>query len=127
MQKEAVSTSSAPAALGPYSQGIRAGSMLFISGQVAINPATGKLIDGPIADQTRQILANIGSICEAGGSRLENIVKTTIFLTNLGDFQEVNQAYGAYFKNSPPARSTIQVAALPLGACIEIEAVALID
>lgn len=126
MTRKAVTTSAAPGAIGPYSQAISTGSLLFISGQLPIDPQTGTIVDGDIAAKTRQIMTNLKAIVEAGGSSLDDVVKTTIFLTDLGSFQEVNQAYGAFFSASPPARSTIQVAALPLGSPVEIEAIAVI-
>lgn len=126
MQKKEIATSAAPAAIGPYSQAIQADSFLFISGQLPLLPETGKLLDGSIEDKTRQVMQNISAILEEAGGSLENIVKTTIFLTDLADFQQVNAAYGSFFNTTPPARATIQVAALPLGAPVEIEAVAII-
>ena len=121
--KTAITTSHAPAAIGPYSQAIACGGLVFISGQLPIDPATGKLIEAPIADRTRQVLRNIEAIARAAGGELAGIAKTTIFLTDLADFQAVNRAYGEFFPTTPPARSTVQVAALPLGSNIEIEAV----
>lgn len=121
--KKAYSTDKAPAALGPYSQAVSAGNMLFISGQLPIDPATGQFVDGDITARTHMILKNLQAVAEEAGGSLDNIVKTTIFLTDLGDFQEMNSAYGEYFTESPPARSTVQVAALPLGSNIEIEAI----
>ena len=126
MNKQEIATSRAPSALGPYSQAIAAGGLLFISGQLAIDPATGSLVEGTIGEQTSRIMDNIKVIAEAAGTSLESVVKTTIFLTDLNDFQEVNQAYGSFFEATPPARATVQVAALPLGACVEIEAIAVI-
>lgn len=123
MAKQTIATEKAPAALGPYSQGVATESLLFISGQLPIDTATGKLIDGDITGRTHQIINNLSAIAEAAGSSLDNIVKTTIFLTDLGDFQAVNAAYGEHFSSDPPARSTVQVAALPLGSNIEIEAI----
>jgi len=119
--KKAIQTSQAPAAIGPYSQAIVSGNLLFISGQIPIDPATGKVVDGDIAARCRQILSNARAIAETAGTSLDNTVKTTIFLTDLADFQNVNQAYGEFFQTDPPARSTVQVAALPLGLNIEIE------
>ena len=125
MTTKQIATTKAPA-LGPYSQGICTGNLVFISGQLPIDPATGKLLEGSIGDQTALIMKNIQVIAEEAGSSLSGLVKTTIFLTDLANFQEVNGAYGAVFSEAPPARSTIGVAALPLGASIEIEAVATI-
>jgi 2-iminobutanoate/2-iminopropanoate deaminase len=126
MTREPIATPSAPGAIGPYSQGIKTGSLLFVSGQLPIDPKSGTIVKGDIATQTRQIMVNIKSIVEAAGGSLDDLVKTTIFLTDLGSFQDVNQAYGSFFSAAPPARSTIQVAALPLGSPVEIEAVAVI-
>ncbi len=119
-----VQTKDAPAAIGPYSQAIRAGDLLFCSGQIPLDPATGELVKGDIAAQTRQVMKNLEAVLRAGGADLGRVLKTTIFLTDLGDFAAVNENYGGYFKEAPPARSTVQVAALPRGARVEIEAVA---
>lgn len=116
-------TSQAPAAIGPYSQAVACGELVFISGQLPIDPATGRMVDAPIAERTRQVMRNIEAIAREAGGNLAGIVKTTIFLTDLADFQAVNGAYGEHFPETPPARSTVQVAALPLGSNIEIEAV----
>lgn len=121
MTREVISTDQAPSAIGPYSQAISANNFLFISGQLPIDPASGKLLDGGIDNKTRQILRNAEVIANEAGTDLGKVVKTTIFLTDLGDFQSVNAAYGEYFTEAPPARSTVQVAALPLGSNIEIE------
>ena len=122
--KKIISTTEAPAAIGPYSQAIRAGSTIYCSGQIPLDPETGQIISGGIDKQTRRVLDNITALLKAEGLGFENIVKTTIFLTNLGDFQTVNEIYGSYFKNQPPARSTVQVSALPRGANVEIEVIA---
>lgn len=124
MNREIISTSSAPAALGPYSQGIKAGSFVFTAGQVGIDPGTGTLVEG-IESQTHQVLSNLKAILEAAGSTFDQVVKTTIFLQDIADFGRVNAIYGQAFTGRPPARSTVQVAALPLGALVEIEAIAL--
>lgn len=121
MLRKVISTKQAPAAIGPYSQAIATESLLFISGQLPIDPVSGKMLDGDIGAKTRQIITNAAAIAKEAGTDLSHVVKTTIFLTNLGDFQEVNSAYGSFFADSPPARSTVQVAALPLGSNIEIE------
>lgn len=121
MIRNVIHTSQAPAAIGPYSQGIAVSNLLFISGQLPIDPATGKMVEGDIAQRTDQILKNAAAIAKEAGTDLKNTLKTTIFLTNLGDFQTVNSAYGSHFPESPPARSTVQVAALPLDSNIEIE------
>jgi 2-iminobutanoate/2-iminopropanoate deaminase len=121
MTKRAISTNQAPAAIGPYSQAIAAGNLIFISGQLPIDPASGKIVDGDIGIKTRQIVKNAQAIAEKAGTDLNHVVKTTIFLTDLADFQAVNAAYGSFFTETPPARSTVQVAGLPLGSNIEIE------
>ena len=126
MSIKQIATTKAPAALGPYSQGISTGNLVFISGQLPIDPATGKLLEASIGEQTKLIMRNIEAVAKEAGTSLKNIVKTTIFLTDLGNFQEVNTAYGSFFNEAPPARATVQVAALPLGANIEIEAIATI-
>ncbi len=122
--KKSIFTSDAPAAIGPYSQGVRIGRFLFCSGQIPLDPKSGQIVPGDIATQTRRVMDNIGAILRAEGIAFDNIVKTTIFLTNLGDFQTVNETYGSYFKQDPPARSTVQVSALPRGANVEIEVIA---
>jgi 2-iminobutanoate/2-iminopropanoate deaminase len=125
--KKIVSTSEAPAAIGPYSQAVRNGNFLFCSGQIPLDPKSGQIVSGDIAVQTRRVLDNIGAVLKAEGLTFANIVKTTIFLTDLGDFQTVNETYGSYFKQQPPARSTVQVSALPKGAKVEIEVIAVAD
>lgn len=126
MSKEQIQTEKAPKAIGPYSQGIKAGGMLFISGQLPLDTRTGNLVEGTIGERTAQVMKNIQAIAEEVGAGLEQIVKTTIFLTDLGNFQEVNEVYGSFFTSAPPARATIQVAALPLGSDVEIEAIAVL-
>ena len=121
MSRKVISTKQAPAAIGPYSQGIATNNLLFVSGQLPIDPGSGKMLDGDIGERTQQILKNATAIAVKAGSDLTRVIKTTIFLTDLADFQEVNTAYGAFFPEAPPARSTVQVAALPLGSNIEIE------
>src|SRR5215471_12217131 len=122
--KKIISTNEAPAAIGPYSQAVRSGYFLFCSGQIPLDPKSGQIVSGDISTQTRQVLDNIGSILKAEGMTFDSIVKTTIFLTNLDDFRIVNETYGSYFKQDPPARSTVQVSALPRGANVEIEVIA---
>ena len=124
MRIDTVSTNGAPRAIGPYSQALRAGGFLFTAGQVGFDPATGELVDGGIAEQTRQVLANIRAILEAGGSGLGQVVKTTVFLVDMADFAAMNEVYAEAFGAHRPARSTVAVAALPRGARVEIEAVA---
>jgi 2-iminobutanoate/2-iminopropanoate deaminase len=121
---EAVSTPGAPAAIGPYSQAVRCGNLVFMSGQLPLDPATGRLVEGGIAEQTRQAMANLRAVLSAAGTDFRRVVKTTVFLADLSQFAEFNRTYASYFESSPPARSTVQVAALPLGAAIEIEMVA---
>ena len=125
MSNIAIHTENAPAAIGPYSQAIQAGNTIYVSGQLPIDPATGALIEGPIAEMTVQSLRNVVAILEAAGSDLSKVVKTTIFLADLNDFAEVNAAYAAFFGKIAPARSCVQVAKLPKDARIEIEAIAL--
>ena len=121
---KAVNTLSAPAAIGPYSQAIDAGDYVFLSGQVPIDPKTGELAPGDIATQTERVLENLGAVLEAAGCSFADVVRTTIYLTDLGDFQAVNATYAKRFTSAPPARATIQVAALPKGARVEIDAIA---
>ena len=121
--KKAISTSNAPGAIGPYSQAIASGKLLFTSGQLPIDPATGKMVEGSVADRAHQAIKNLIAIIEAAGGSLDNVVKTTVFLADIGDFQAVNAVYAKYFSSPFPARSAYQVAALPLGADIEIEAI----
>jgi 2-iminobutanoate/2-iminopropanoate deaminase len=123
--KKIISTTEAPAAVGPYSQAIRAGNLIFCSGQIPLDPKSGKIVEGDITAQARRVMENITAVLRAEGLTFENIVKTTIFLTDLGDFQSVNELYGSYFKSDPPARSTVQVSALPKGANVEIEVIAI--
>ncbi len=125
VKREIIATQKAPAAIGPYSQGVQIGDLIYTAGQIPLVPATGKLIEGGIEEQTQQVMQNLANILEAAGSSLAHVVKTTIFVTNLGDFAAINKVYGSFFADNPPARSTVQVAALPLGASVEIEAVAI--
>jgi len=122
--KKIVSTSDAPAAVGPYSQAIRSGNLLFCAGQIPLDPKTGQLVSGDIATQTRRVLDNISALLKAAGLTFGQVVKTTIFLTDMNDFQAVNEVYATYFREEPPARSTVAVAALPKGANVEIEVIA---
>jgi 2-iminobutanoate/2-iminopropanoate deaminase len=125
--KKIISTSDAPAALGPYSQAVRVGSTIYCAGQIPLDPKTGQIVAGGIDVQTRRVMDNITAILKAEGLTCDNVVKTTIFLADLGDFQAVNEIYGSYFKQAPPARSTVQVAALPKSARVEIETIAVAD
>ena len=122
--KKIISTKEAPAAVGPYSQAVRVGSTVYCAGQIPLDPKSGQIVPGDIGAQTRRVLENIAAVLRAESLAFENIVKTTIFLTNLNDFQTVNEIYGSYFKKEPPARSTVQVPALPKGANVEIEVIA---
>lgn len=121
--KNVVNTDKAPAAIGPYSQAIKAGNFMFISGQIPVDPATGTVVSGGIAAQTKQALENITAILKSENLSLGNVVKTTVFLTDMNDFQTVNQVYGEYFSQDAPARSCIQVARLPKDVSVEIEAI----
>src|ERR1700732_1292562 len=125
--KKIISTNEAPAAFAPYSQAVRIGSTVYCAGQIPLDPKSGQIVSKDISEQTRRVLDNISAILKAEDLLFENIVKTTIFLTDLADFQTVNEIYASYFKQAPPARSTVQVAALPKGARIEIEAIAVAD
>jgi 2-iminobutanoate/2-iminopropanoate deaminase len=125
LERNAVHTDAAPKAIGPYSQAIKAGDLIFCSGQVPLDPATGELVAGEIGAQTERVMKNLEAVLEAAGSGLHLVVKSTIFLVDLGDFGAVNEAYGKFFPDTPPARATVQVAALPLGSRVEIEVVAL--
>ncbi|MCB0075775.1 MAG: RidA family protein [Anaerolineales bacterium] len=123
--RSVVHTHHAPAAVGPYSQAIRTESLIFTAGQIALDPATGKLVAGDVSDQARQVMKNLEAVLAAAGSDLSHVLKTTIFLVDMADFAEVNAVYGSHFAAAPPARSTVAVVALPLGALVEIEVVAL--
>ena len=126
--KERIATNNAPAAIGPYSQAIRAGSFIFTAGQVGLDPQSGQLAEGGIREQTEAALRNLQAVLEAAGCTFANVVKTTVFIMDMGDFAVMNEAYKAFFdEGSPPARSTVQVAGLPRGAMVEIECVAMID
>ncbi|MCI0331366.1 MAG: RidA family protein [candidate division Zixibacteria bacterium] len=127
--KEVIKTAEAPAAIGPYSQGIAApcGKIIFIAGQIAINPKSGELVNGGIVEQTKQVLENIKAILTVSGAKMEDVVKTTVFLPSLDDFTLMNETYARYFPANPPARSTVEVGRLPRGAKVEIEAVAVLQ
>jgi 2-iminobutanoate/2-iminopropanoate deaminase len=122
--RETVKTGKAPAAIGPYSQAVRSGGFLFCSGQIPLDPATGKMVEGGIDAQTERVLRNLDEVLEAGGASLEEVVKTTVYLTDLSDFPAMNAVYGKFFPENPPARATVQVAKLPAGALVEIDAIA---
>ena len=125
--REAIQTDKAPAAIGPYSHAVKAGNVLFCSGQIPIDPASGELVSGDIAAETRQVMRNLGAVLEAGGSSFAAVVKCNIWLTDMGSFAAVNEVYGEFFKDgAPPARATVEVSALPKGARIEIAAIAVV-
>jgi 2-iminobutanoate/2-iminopropanoate deaminase len=124
VSKEGISTPNAPAAIGPYSQAVRTGSLIFVSGQIPLDAATGQLVRGDIGTQTQQVLENVAAVLEAAGSSLAKVVKTTVYLRDLGEFGRMNKIYGKFFPENPPARATVQVARLPRDATIEIDVVA---
>ena len=125
--KKIISTTDAPAAIGPYSQAIKAGGFVFVSGQVALDPRTGEFVPGGVSEQTEQVLKNLSAVLEASGSSLAKVVKTTVFLADMKDFAAMNEVYGRFFTNEPPARATVAAAGLPKDARVEIELVALLD
>ena len=125
--KEAVSSAGAPKAIGPYSQAVRSGQLLFVSGQVPLDPATGTIVEGDIAAQTHQVFANLAAVLEAGGRSFADVVKTTVFLADMNDFTAVNEVYGGYFTQPYPARATVEVARLPKDARVEIDLIASFD
>ena len=124
MEKSVISTNNAPAAIGPYSQAIKIGNLVFVSGQIPIIPATGEILRGDIKLQTRQVLENLKNILEAAGSFLDNVVKTTVFMKDLNDYTAINDVYKEFFTNKPPARAAVQAARLPRDVGVEIEAIA---
>jgi len=126
-EKRVVKSDAAPAAIGPYSQGIRAGNLLFVSGQIPLDPKTGEMVAGDIAEQVTRVLENLKEILESGGSGLDRVVRTTVYLSDLGEFQKMNEVYRRYFSAQPPARSTVGVGALPKGARVEIDAIAVVE
>jgi 2-iminobutanoate/2-iminopropanoate deaminase len=123
--KQIVRTEAAPQAIGPYSQAVVAGGFVFASGQIPTDPATGQFVEGGVAEQTRQVLRNLSKVLEAAGTGLERVVKTTVFLADMNDFAEMNEVYGSFFGENPPARSTVEAARLPRDARVEIDVVAL--
>ena len=125
--KKIISTNEAPAAVGPYSQAVRAGSMVFCAGQIPLDPKSGQIVSQDVAEQTRRVLDNLTAVLKSERLTLSDVVKTTVFVTDLADFQTVNEIYAKYFSAQPPARSTVQVAALPKAARVEIEAIAVAD
>ena len=124
-EKKVVASKDAPQPIGPYSQAIKAGGFVFASGQIPLDPATGKLIEGDIKAQTERVLKNLTAVLAAAGSNMDRVVRTTVFLKNISDFPAMNEVYGQFFKNEPPSRSTVGVAALPRDALLEIDVVAL--
>ncbi|HEV2828615.1 MAG TPA: RidA family protein [Pyrinomonadaceae bacterium] len=124
--KEIIQTEHAPQAIGPYSQAVKAHGLIFASGQIPIDPQTGQFVSGGIAEQTEQVLKNLEAVLEAAGSGLVNVVKTTVFLLDMQDFSAMNEVYGRFFKEQPPARATVAAARLPRDARVEIEAIALV-
>lgn len=125
--RKAVSTQSAPQAIGPYSQAVRAGSLLFVSGQIPLDPATGKIVDGDLAAQTHRVFQNLEAILQAAGASFDNVVRTTVYLADMNDFPAMNEIYATYFSSPAPARSTVQAAGLPRDARLEIDVIAVVD
>ena len=122
--REAIATDRAPQAIGPYSQAVRAGNQIYCSGQIPIDPATGSIIDGDISAQTRQVLTNLSQVLQAAGASLDHVVKTTVYLADMGDFAAMNAVYATFFTSPAPARSTVQAARLPRDARVEIDVIA---
>ena len=123
--KETISTDNAPGAIGPYSQAVKTGNMVFCSGQIPIDPATGEFVSGDVAEQTRQVLKNLSAVLEAAGTDLNNVVKTTVFLADMNDFTAMNEVYAEFFSENKPARATVQAARLPRDARVEIDCIAI--
>ncbi len=126
MNRQVIQTDKAPSAVGPYSQATKTDKMIFTAGQIPIDPKNGELVEGDIREQTHQVLENLQAVVEAAGGELGSVMKTTVFLQDMGEFAAMNEVYAEFFTKTPPARSTVEVAALPLGARVEIEAVALV-
>jgi len=126
VKKEIISTKQAPGAVGPYSQGVKIGEFVYTAGQIALNPATGEMVEGGITEQTRRVMHNLSAILEAAGTSLDQVIKTTVFLQDMGQFGDMNNEYGQHFSGRPPARSTVEVAKLPLDALVEIEVIAVV-
>ena len=127
MKRQIISTTAAPSAIGPYSQAVQAGELLFVSGQIPIDPASGELVQGGIEAETRQVMNNLKAILEAAGSSLEKVVKATLFIADMDQFGTINAIYAEYFQTAPPARACVEVARLPRDVQVEIEAVALVS
>jgi 2-iminobutanoate/2-iminopropanoate deaminase len=127
MKREIVSTGAAPKAVGPYSQAVKCGGFLFCSGQIPLDPATGKLVEGGIREQTERCLRNLEAVLSAGNAGLDTVVKTTVYLLDMGEFQQMNEVYGSFFSGNPPARVTVGVSKLPAGARVEIDAIGIVN
>jgi len=125
--REAIATDRAPQAIGPYSQAVRAGNQIYCSGQIPIDPATGSIVDGDISAQTRQVLTNLSQVLQAAGASLDHVVKTTVYLADMGDFAAMNAVYATFFTSPAPARSTVQAARLPRDARVEIDVIAVVS
>ena len=125
--KQIIKTESAPQAIGPYSQAVRAGALVFASGQIPLDPQTGQFVEGGVAEQTEQVLRNLSAVLEAAGTSLDRVVKTTVFLADMNDFAAMNEIYGRYFSQDAPARATVEAARLPRDARVEIEAIAIAE
>jgi 2-iminobutanoate/2-iminopropanoate deaminase len=125
--RQAVSSPSAPQAIGPYSQAIRAGSLLFVSGQIPLDPVTGQMVEGSVAEQTHRVLKNLGAVLEAAGTSFDHVVRTTVYLADMNDFAAMNEVYGTYFSSPAPARATVQAARLPRDSRVEIDLIASLD
>jgi 2-iminobutanoate/2-iminopropanoate deaminase len=124
MKKQIIATQEAPKAIGPYAQAVRIGDLVFLSGQIPLDPATGQIVVGDSSEQTRRVMENLGAVLRAAGVSFSEVVRSTIYLVDLGQFAKVNEVYGSYFPTEPPARATVQVAALPRGASVEIDMIA---
>lgn len=127
MNKQVIFTEKAPGVVGPYSQGVKAGNFVFTAGQIALSPATGKMVSGTVAEETEQVMQNLKAVLEAAGTNFENVVKSTVLLGDMAFFAEMNEVYGRYMGANPPARTTYQAGALPLGAKVEIEMIAIVS
>ena len=127
MERKAISTTAAPAAVGPYVQGVRVGNLVFVSGQIPLDPKTGVLVTGGVEEQTRRVMSNLAAILEAAGSGLERVVKATVYLTDLGSFDEMNRVYGSFFPGDKPARVCVEVSRLPRNALVEIDAIGTVE
>ena len=127
MKREIIATDKAPATIGPYSQAVKVGNFIFVSGQIPIDPKTGKIVGNDIMAQTKRVLENIKAVLEAAGANLTNVVKTTVYLVDMGDFNAMNEIYATYFSEKPPARSTVEVSKLPKGSKIEVDVIAYVE